>query len=330
MSEIRKDPIADKWVIIDSTRIFHKLKPCENYPKDISKCPFCLGNEFMTKPEILAYSNSQERTPNKEDWTVRVIPNNNPILQAEGILKSRTEGMYSVMESVGAHEIIIETPDHYAKPSDVTQVYYKNLYKIEIARIKDLRKDLRLEQIMIFKNYGLLANAVLEHPHSQLIAMPLIPKIIKEEINTGKNYFAYKGKCVFCDMISQELSDKSRIVFENDMFVALCPYASRYPFETWILPKKHGSDFDIISDNEIESLAQITKIILSKLQAVLDDCSYNCLLHTGPLKESNVPFYHWHIKIKPNIINAIGFEWDSGLYVNSVIPEEAAKNLREI
>ncbi|MDR1940948.1 MAG: hypothetical protein LBQ47_01300 [Endomicrobium sp.] len=330
MSEFRRDPIIGRWVIIDAARNFDKNIPAsESYPKDVSNCPFCCGNEHMTRPEILAYTDEKRRSPNSKNWTLRVIPNNKPVLEIEGALKRRAEGMYDKMEGVGAHEIIIESPDHFAKASSVKSAYYENVSRAGIDRIKDLRNDLRLEYILFFKNYGIAANAVFEHPYSQLIAMPIIPKRVKEEIEGGKKYFAYKERCVFCDTISQEISDETRIVSENDLFVAICPYASRYPFETWILPKNHNSDFDCISAKELSAYAQISGDVYAKLDRVLDDPAYSVLLHTGPLKERNLQYYHWHAEVIPKLTKTSGFEWGTGLYVNPVYPEEAAKYLRE-
>ncbi|MCL2484860.1 MAG: galactose-1-phosphate uridylyltransferase [Endomicrobia bacterium] len=331
MPEFRRDPVIGRWVIIDPARRFNKSIPSESesYPKDYSGCPFCPGNEYMTRPEILAYSKISGRTPNTKGWDLRVIPNNQPVLAIEGTLNRRGEGMYDKMEGIGAHEIIIETPEHNIKQAEITAQYYETLYNASIARIKDLRNDQRLEYILIFKNYGVLANAVFEHPHSQLIAMPIVPKRVREEIDGAKKYFSYKERCVFCDMIAQELSDAARVVDENEFFVAFCPYAARYPFETWILPKNHASDFDSISEREITSYAQITKSVFSKISKVLDDCAYSFLIHTGPLKERNIPYYHWHAEIIPKLIKTAGFEWGTGLYVNPVSPEDAAKYLRE-
>ncbi|MDR1695075.1 MAG: galactose-1-phosphate uridylyltransferase [Endomicrobium sp.] len=331
MPEFRRDPVIGRWVIIDPARKFNKSVPSEteSYPKDHSGCPFCPGNEYMTRPEIMAYSKNQDRAANSREWTLRVIPNNQPVLAIEGNLKRRGEGMYDKMDGIGAHEIIIETPEHNLKQDSIVPEYYETAYRAAVARIKDLRNDTRLEYILFFKNYGILANAVFEHPHSQLIAMPIVPKRVREEINGAKEYFTYKERCVFCDIISQELSDELRIVDENEFFVAFCPYAARYPFETWILPKNHSSDFDNISDEEISCCAAITKSVLAKISNVLDDSAYSALIHTGPLKEKNMQHYHWHMEIIPKLIKTAGFEWGTGLYINPVPPEDAAKYLRE-
>ncbi len=329
MSELRRDPIIGRWVVIDPSRNFNKIAVSDSdvYPKDHSGCPFCPGNESMTRPEILAYSSNPKRLPNTPGWNLRVIPNNQPIFAIEGILKKRAEGMYDRMDGIGAHEIIIETAEHEVKTR--TPENYETVYKAAMERIKDLRNDTRLEYILFFQNRGAAANAVFEHPHSQLLATPIVPKRIREEINGGKNYFTYKERCVFCDIVSQEISDETRLVAENDLFIAVCPYASRYPFETWIIPKNHGSDFDAVPGKDIISFSKISQTVFSKLGNVLDNPAYNVMIHTGPLKEKDLPYYHWHMEISPRLARPAGFEWGTGLYVNPVAPEEAAKYLRE-
>ncbi|MCL2144569.1 MAG: galactose-1-phosphate uridylyltransferase [Endomicrobia bacterium] len=331
MPEFRRDPVIGRWIIIDPSRNFKKIMHSQEdeYPKDKSKCPFCPGNESMTRPEILAYSDNPHRHPNSAGWTLRVIPNNKPLLEIEGTLKRRGEGMYDKMDGVGAHEIIIETTNHYQTIADRNEKQYENIITSIIERMKDLRRDSRLEYILSFKNYGISANAVFEHHHSQLIAMPIVPKRVREEITGAENYYKYRERCVFCDIIAQEMSAEARIVQENEDFIALCPYASRYPFETWILPKNHQTDFDSLSYKDIKNLSKISRSIFAKLYNVLDDPSYSVLIHTSPLKEKNMPYYHWHIEIIPKLTKTSGFEWGTGLYANPVLPEEAAKYLRE-
>ncbi|MDR3113774.1 MAG: DUF4921 family protein [Endomicrobium sp.] len=326
MSEFRRDPVIGRWVIIDPTRTFEKLTTVSSYPKDISNCPFCPGNERLTRPAILTYYGSGAKA---KEWILRVIPNNKPVLEIEGSLKRRADGMYDKMEGVGAHEIIVETSEHNTKPHSLTPQCHERILNAASDRIKDLRNDLRFEYILSFKNYGTAANAAFEHPYSQLIAMPIVPKRVKEEIDGGKKYFDYKERCVYCDMVENEIACGQRLVFENDLFVAFCPYASRYPFEVCIVPKKHSSDFDYSSSADITAYSQVLSSVYKKLNKVLEDSAFSALLHTGPLKEKNLPYYHWHTEIMPKLTKASGFEWGTGLYANHVSPEEAAKYLRE-
>jgi UDPglucose--hexose-1-phosphate uridylyltransferase len=324
MSEFRRDPVIGRWVIIDPAKNFDKLVSAESYPKDSSNCPFCPGNERLTRGAILSYFDAGSK-----NWSLRVIPNNKPVLKIEASLKRRADGMYDKMDGVGAHEIIIETPDHYSKISDTQPPYYENLFKAVSERMKDLRNDSRIEYVLSFKNYGIAANAVFEHPYTQLIALPTIPSRVREEIEGGKKYFAYKERCVFCDIAANETAYEERLVCENDSFVAFCPYASRYPFEVWTLPKNHSSDFDSISPKDLSSYSQIISAVYKKLNKALDGGAFSALIHTGPLKEKNLAYYHWHVEIIPKLMKTSGFEWGTGLYVNPVFPEEAAKYLRE-
>jgi UDPglucose--hexose-1-phosphate uridylyltransferase len=323
MPELRKDPIIGRWVIISTERALRPLDYAKE-PEQVSdkKCPFCAGNEKMTPNEILSY-----RTDGK--WHVRVIPNKFPVLGIEGSVERTGHGIYDRMDGIGAHEVIIETPEHNR---ETWQLEDKNVEDIIWAfrdRIADLRRDTRFEYILIFKNKGSAAGASIYHPHSQLIALPMVPLRVRQEQIGAKQFFDYKERCVFCDIAEQELSEGERIVAENEDFVAVCPYASRFPFEMWIMPRKHDSHFDGIQASETTHLAQIMKTVLRKMGQVLDNPSYNWLLHTGPLKEANIPYYHWHIELMPKLTKIAGFEWGTGFYINPTAPEEAAKYLRE-
>lgn len=329
MPELRRDPIIGRWVIISSER--------GKRPSDFSKetennagkgCPFCPGNEKMTPPEIIAYGESG-RIRDSSGWWLRVVPNKYPALAIEGSLNRQGEGMYDKMNGVGAHEVIIESSQHDKQIADMTDKQVEDIIWAYRDRIMDLRRDIRFEYILIFKNHGLSAGASLSHPHSQLIATPIVPKRVREEVNGAKNYYDYKERCGFCDIIKQELSTDKRVVFENDSFIALCPFASRFPFEVWILPKTHDSVFENIQKYEAVNLAAVMKSVLKKLNRVLDNPPYNYLIHNSPLKEPHLSYYHWHIEIIPKLTKVAGFEWGSGFYINSVAPEEAAKFLKE-
>ncbi|MCX5778918.1 MAG: galactose-1-phosphate uridylyltransferase [Elusimicrobia bacterium] len=330
MPELRRDPITGRWIIISTDR--------GKRPSDFSrgventagnKCPFCLGNEAMTPSEIVGYGDSG-RSRNAANWRVRVIPNKFPALAIEGTLNRQGDGMYDRMNGLGAHEIIIESPHHDRDIFDLSDKDVENILWAYRDRILDLKKDIRLEYILIFKNHGSAAGATLAHPHSQLIATPVVPKRVREEVNGGKIYFDYKERCGFCDIIKQELSFGQRVVAENDDFVALCPFASRFPFEVWVLPKNHSSDFNEIEEHQVVNLAVMMKSVVGKLMRTLDNPSYNYLIHTAPLKESHLPHYHWHIEIIPKLTRVAGFEWGSGFYINPTAPEEAAQFLRDV
>src|SRR5262249_30289952 len=182
---------------------------------------------------------------------------------------------------------------------------------------------------LVFKNHGEAAGASLEHPHSQLIALPILPSQVIEELDGAKRYFANKERCIFCDIIRQELAAKVRVAAENQDFVTLSPYAARFPFETWILPKHHEAAFENSPTSAFEGLAHMLRQVLCKQVRVLDNPAYNLVLHSSPLQENTNDYYHWHLELIPKLTKTAGFEWGTGFYINPTPPEEAARFLRE-
>jgi UDPglucose--hexose-1-phosphate uridylyltransferase len=328
MPELRKDPVIGRWVIIATER---KKRPtdfgvvAQKLKMDASKCPFCEGNEAQTPPEILAF---RDDTPkDSPGWMVRVVPNKFPALAIEGELERTSEGMFERMNGVGAHEVIIETPKHEINHNVLSEVETGLVLRAYHERVINLKGDKRLEYILIFKNKGGDAGASLEHTHSQLIALPIIPKRVTEELNGAKEHFKSKKRCIFCDIIRQELAEGTRVVAENQEFVILSPYAPKSPFETWILPKKHASRFEDLSDEQLPYLSQIMHLLMKKISDTLGDPPYNYIIHTAPL-HSDHEYYHWHIEVMPKLTQIAGFEWGSGFHINPTSPEDAAKALR--
>ena len=330
MIELRRNPILSEWIIINDNReVEHTIKR-KTDDKDESLCPFCAGKEDLTPRAILALDKNGNYTQDIKKWDIRVIPNNKPILAIESNLNRRADGVYDKMNGAGAHEIIIETPDHNKKIQNYSITELSRIFDVMQSRINDLKNDSRFEYILAFKNHGLEAGETITHSHTQLVAMPIIPKVIKEEMNVSKKYYEFKERCLFCDIIDQEITSGARVVVETSNFVAFVPYASRYPFETWILPKEHGTDFCCINDkSKKDDLASILISVMKRLYKVLDNPSYNFVMHLLPLKTSFLPHYHWHIEIVPKITKFTGFELGTGMYVNPTIPEETAKFLRE-
>ena len=330
MPELRKDPITGRWVIISTER---GKRPSDFVRDKVQikggkSCPFCYGNESKTPPEIQAYRADGSRR-NSPGWTLRVVPNLYPALGIEGSLNRQGEGLYDKMNGIGAHEVIIETPDHQATLATMPVQRVEEALWAYRDRILDLKKDHRFKYILIFKNHGEAAGASLEHTHSQLIALPVVPKRVIEEVEGAKAYFTYKERCVFCDILRQEEKSGVRVIAENADFMAVSPFAPRFPFETWILPRAHQSDFVESSKNEFERLAAILKDMLERLDRVLDHPAYNFVIHTSPVPESSNDYYHWHVEIMPKLTKLAGFEWGTGFYINPTPPEEAAKFLRE-
>lgn len=340
MSELRKDPIVGRWIIVSTERgrrpadFIHGegVKP----PKLGHFCPFCEGNEDKTPPEIYALRNPDTR-PNSPGWQVRVVANKFPALRVEGDLGPRGVGMFDMMNGIGAHEVIIDSPDHVKTFTDFDLPHLKKILSVYKERSLDLKKDQRLRYVLLFKNYGQEAGASLEHSHSQLIATSITPKQIKEELQGARWYFDYKQRCIFCDIINQEIDYGARIIEVKGDFVAIAPFASRFPFEVWILPRRHCPDFDRCSDGELMSLGKILRSILRRLSQALNNPSYNFVFHVAPNRGLREDYwqpidknYHWHIEVMPRIVKAGGFEWGTGFYINPTPPEEAAAYLREL
>ena len=291
-------------------------------------CPLCEGNEDRTPPEIVAFRDNGT-PPNSPGWTLRVVPNKFPALRIEGELNREGEGIYDKMNGIGAHEVVIETPRH---EETLVTLPLKNVENILLAyreRIIDLRRDQRLRYVLVFKNHGVAAGASLEHPHSQIIALPIIPRRVSEEIEGAKTYFNYKDRCVFCDIIRQELQQKRRIITENKSFLSIAPFASRFPFETWILPKIHHPSFEHMAFSQYEQAAQILSDTLQRMNRVLADPPYNYIIHTSSFPQVDAEHYHWHFEIMPKLTKVAGFEWGTGFYINPTPPEEAAEYMRE-
>ncbi len=330
MGELRRDPISGRWIIIAQER--EKLPSefmLEPRQKKGGTCPFCSGSEDKTPPEITAHRENNTR-PNTPGWMVRVIPNKFPALKIEGELDRIGIGVYDMMNGIGAHEVIIETPDHNKQMADLTEHELEKVLHAYCQRSLDLLKDIRFKYILIFKNYGEPAGASLEHSHSQLIALPVVPKRVNEELLGSSNYFGYKERCVFCDMIREELHNGERVICENKSFLAFSPFASCFPYESWILPKEHNAFFCKTKRDEVVDLARILKETLNRVKKLLLDPSYNFIIHTSPSEDHNHEEYHWHIEMMPKLTRTAGFEWGSGFYINPVLPEHAAKFLREV
>ncbi|MCM8815447.1 MAG: galactose-1-phosphate uridylyltransferase [Candidatus Omnitrophica bacterium] len=341
MPELRKDPVIGRWVIISTER---KLRPndyagaCSISAEEENSpfCPFCPGSEAKTPPEIYAIRENSTQ-PNTPGWLIRVVPNKYPALRIEGDLNKKGVGIFDRMNGIGAHEVIIETPEHKQQMQDFQQNHLERVLYTYQLRSLDLKNDKRFKYSMIFKNYGREAGASLYHSHTQLIATPVTPKRVKEELKGAQWYYDYKERCIFCDIIEDEISKADRVVAVNNDFIALVPYASRFPFELWLLPLRHSPDFDSISDSERQTLAQILGLILKKLIKGLCNPSYNFIIHTAPNRFPHPGYwqtidkdYHWHIEIMPRLTRPGGFEWGTGFYINPTPPEEAAQFLREL
>jgi len=335
MSELRKDLVTREWVIISPERarrpsdFHHKHEAQAVITKNHSVCPFCPGNESMTPQEILAFRKQGSKS-NSPGWWVRVMPNRFPALIVEGKLNRSEYSIYDRMGGIGAHEVIVETPDHGTPLSRLPESQLKEILWAYRERYMDLCKDPRLRYVLIFKNHGKVAGASIEHSHSQLIATPMIPQQVWIKIKGIEQYYDFRGNCVYCDMVRAESGQEERTITENESFIAIQPYAARYPFETWIIPKRHSQSFADMKEAEIDELTATLKKVLLKLELCLDNPPYNYAIINAPINSGIIGQFHWHLEIIPRLTIAAGFELGTGIYINPVPPEESAKYLREI
>ncbi len=329
MPELRRDPIVGRWVIIATERA--------KRPSDVPRvregvsgtlCPFCPGQEDKTPPEVYAVGRPAQARPNETGWRVRVVPNRYPALMIEGELEREASGIYDRMNGIGAHEIVIETPEHVKDLAGMSDAEVTELLFAFKARILDLRNDLRFRYIILFKNHGPAAGATLEHSHSQLIALPVTPRQVQEEIDGARRHFEHRERCIFCDIVMQERKERARLVMENDEFVVFAPWAPRSPFETWIVPKRHESNFEAEPKERLALGAEALRSTVKRLGSALGGPAYNFIIHSNPLRDPPSPSYHWHVEVMPALTRVAGFEWGSGFFINPVPPEEAAEFLR--
>ncbi|MHB8882261.1 MAG: galactose-1-phosphate uridylyltransferase [Thermodesulfovibrionales bacterium] len=336
LNELRKDPLLGRWVAVlgRSKAPAEYLLPPHEKPE--TSCILCQGREAEAPGEIMSL-----RAPGSDaagrKWSTRVIPNFAPIFQVEGDLGRRGDGMYDKMNSIGANEIIIESPEHNSSPEDMGLDQMTRVITTYRERMSDLEKDPRLRYTLIYKNAGRDAGAVFSHPISHLASTPVIPKRVKEELDGAKQYFAYKERCLFCDLIREELRVGSRVILETRHFVAFCPYASKFPFEIWILPKQHQCAFQDIRPEETEDMALMLSSVLKKLKTLFTGLSFNYFIHSAPNRVPRKDHwhtlgedFHWHLEIMPRFLKTSGFEWGSGFYILPTSPEDASKYLREV
>jgi len=340
MPELRHDPIQKRWVIIACERGRRPDDfPRQEEPLPGGFCPFCEGNEGKTPPEIRAIRRNGSG-PNQPGWEIRVVPNKFPALRIEGGLDRKGLGAYDRMNGVGAHEVIIETPQHDLNMADAPIQHLEKVIRMYRERLVDLLRDFRFKYILIFKNYGAAAGASLSHPHTQLIATPVTPLTLAQELTSAKEHYQDKERCLFCDLIQQELESGERIVVSGEQFIAMTPFASRFPFEIFLAPRNHHHSFAEISDDMLHHLAATLKEVLLRIKRCLSDPPYNFLIHTIPnvrARPKRASYwdtievdFHWHIELIPRLTRIAGFEWGTGFYINPTAPEEAAKYLREV
>jgi UDPglucose--hexose-1-phosphate uridylyltransferase len=327
MAELRREPIVRRWVVITTENPkgpndYLAFKFPFRGAESGESCPFCRGNEWMTPPETFSTG-----TGGGDGWAVRVVPNKSPFFHIEGDFDRRAEGMYDLMGAIGAHEIVVEAPDHHPSFATMDHLQIRHILLAYRERFIDLERDPRFQQLLILKNYPGIFN---RHPHSHLLAMPVVPRGIDEEILGTLDYYQRKERCIFCDIIREELSARQRVVMETSFFLVFCPFASRFPFETWIIPKTHSPDFQAITEDMMGDLSVILQSLFARFHGLLSDPPYSLVVHTSPIQgQFHRDEYHWHVEARLRIGLREGFEWGTGFFVNPTPPENAAALLRD-
>ncbi len=327
--EWRRNPTTGAWVIVSPER---SAKPDLNEPRvdpaaPAEPCPFCEGQEHNTTGELLAFR-EPDSPPNGPGWRVRVVPNAYAAVKNSGRADPHGDGFYLRANGVGRHELFIECPQHETDLALLPVEQVREVVQAWRLRLIDAGRDPELKYAQLFKNHGPDAGASVPHAHSQMIATPMIPVALHKELEFAQHYHHVHGGCVYCELLRREKAAGERLIFETDGFAVISAYASRQPFETWVVPKSHHSQMESISAREADELGSVLWTLLRKMVTALEGPSYNLVFHSGPFHEAP-PHYHWHIEVLPRLMQLAGFEWGTGAHVNPVLPEDAAAVLRE-
>lgn len=327
MSEFRRDPITGRRVIIAAARASRPWHMgSASAPERTDECPFCAGNEALTPPEVWADRDPSTRT-DRPGWSVRVVPNKYPAVADCSGWSRDEDRLYLSSSGFGVHEVIVESPEHIVNIAGVSTAQFRRILHAYRTRLRLWQNDPRWSYVFIYKNQGERAGATIEHIHSQLIALPLLPDEVGAEIAGLRSHFEETGQCLYCALVEREASS-SRLVLECGGFIAFCPFAPRFGYEVWVVPKVHGSSLAQASDAEIAALADLLRTLIAKLNCVQADAPFNYVIHSAPAGGVDAN-YHWNLKILPQFSRAAGFEWGSGMHMNPVTPEVAARVLRD-
>jgi UDPglucose--hexose-1-phosphate uridylyltransferase len=330
MPELRQNFLTKDWVIIATERArrpeeLATHRPVQPVPAFVESCPFCLGNETKTPPEVL-------RAPANpaESWAVRVIPNKFAALSSATQPTRGLRHLWRRVDGFGFHEVIVDTPDHSGYMALLPDAHVASILRVYRERYNQLSLDRRVTHITIFKNHGADAGASLQHPHSQLIATPVIPSQVRRRMHEALRHYDDVGECMFCHMVEREMEDQTRIVLKGEHFVALEEFASPTPFATHVFPLRHMASFGDISDIEITDLACVLRTLLAKIYVGLENPDLNFTVRSAPAEYTNASHFHWYVSVIPRLTRVAGFELGSGMFINTVLPEAAATFLRDV
>jgi UDPglucose--hexose-1-phosphate uridylyltransferase len=328
MAELRGDLLSGRWVIIAENRA---ARPDELRPSTVRRiivpCPFCRGREAETPPAVATYF-SRTAPGAEQGWQVRVVPNKFPAVQFEEATPSTNDVLHPAQPALGAHEVVVESPDHVVSLAALTDEQVELTFAAYQDRLAFWQRDERLAYGLVFKNARAAGGASLEHAHSQLIATPIVPAEVAGEVAQANAFHRQHGRCAFCELLDRELADSRRIVATTEQFVAYCPYAARFPYETWIVPRQHAHRFEQVDAGQRRELAHLVRDLIRRLESLSPETAYNYWIHTAPWRTPSCDFYHWHVEVITRLTRIAGFELGTGFYINPVSPEEAASRLR--
>lgn len=325
MPLFRKDPFGRAWVLLSPER---GLEPSDfgSVPPAPAVSPLSPGNEGRLGPEMAAVRPATSGV-GSPDWRIRSFAHPAGIVSAKPGHVDEGTSLFRQAPALGHHELIVEHPDagerlETMNPAHLTEVlrFYRDRLAVAAARPG-------VRHVQVTRSVGRAAGALYEHPHGQLLAVPVTNRWVEEEAQVAAEHHRERGGCLFCDVTARELELRERVVTENEAFVALTPFASKTPFETWILPREHASSFTSVAANSLPLLADLLQVLVRGLVDALDNPPYNLTLHTAV--QAGRPDFHWHIEILPRLTNQAGFDWGTGFFVNPTLPEDAARFLRE-
>ncbi|HLC17747.1 MAG TPA: galactose-1-phosphate uridylyltransferase [Thermodesulfobacteriota bacterium] len=328
MPELRLNLLTREWVVISTERTkepseFKRLESKIPRPPYLKTCPFCPGNEHRTPEELL-------RVSEDDGWKIRVVANKYPALSRAGERRRMIDGARRLVTGVGLHEVIIESPLHNTSPAFLDVKYVEDIIRIYRDRLVEAYNDERVEHVIIFKNHGLASGTSIEHPHSQLVATPIVPVRFRDRVLAAMHYFDDTGECLTCDMLRMEREDGRRVIIDSSHFLTFIPYAALSPFHTWIFPKRHSASFSGITEEEIREIAVSLKTLLTKLFWGLDDPDYNLVISSSRPQDMGNEYSHWYLTIIPRISQTAGFELGSGMFINPSLPEKSAEFLKSV
>ncbi|MEN2998892.1 MAG: galactose-1-phosphate uridylyltransferase [Brevinematia bacterium] len=330
MSELRQNIVYKEWVIIAKERAKRPHDFIDDSPKLVSdkeydeNCPFCPGNESKFPHREV------DRVVEGGKWILKSVFNKFPALNDETQFEWIEKDIFRTISGYGIHEVIIESPIHNTTPALMSESDVEKILRFYKQREGEIMKKENIEYVVIFRNHGYKAGASLVHPHSQILALPIIPRDVKQRVEEAFKYYSDHGKCVFCRVIEEEMKTRERVVIESEYFISVVLYAASSPFHSWILPKRHSSRFSDITEEEIRDLGKHLKTFLLKLYKGLNNPDYNYIVRTSPVSYGRNKYFHWYITIVPRLTRSAGFELGSGMFINPSIPEEDARFLREL